>query len=353
MSPQRSKTRGGAIAPAVCALLLALSVACGGGPATNGGAGGGGGAAVIKIDGSSTVFPATEAVAEEFQNEKRGRVRVTVGISGTGGGFKKFVRGETDIANASRPILREEMEQARANGVEYIELPVCFDALTVVVNPQNDWVDSMTVAELKKIWEPGAQGRVTRWNQIRPEWPDEEIKLFGAGSDSGTFDYFTEAVVGKAKSSRGDYTASEDDNVLVQGIAGSKFALGYLPYAYYEPNSSKLKALGIEWEKNAVGGAVMPTGENVLKGTYNPLSRPLFIYVSLKSADKPEVKEFVEFYLKNAPALVAEVKYLPLPASAYQMALDRFTTRRTGSGFGGAPEVGLHVEEILKREPKS
>lgn len=306
---------------------------------------------VIKIDGSSTVFPLCEAVAEEFQ--KQGRVRVTVGISGTGGGFKKFTRGETDISNASRPILKEEMEQARTNGIEYIELPVCFDALTVVVNPQNDWVTSMTVDELKKIWEPEAQGKITHWNQIKPEWPNEPIALFGAGADSGTFDYFTEAIVGKAKSSRGDFTASEDDNVLVQGIAGNKYALGYIPYSYYSPNASRMKAVPIEWSKNATKGPVMPSLENVLAGTYNPLSRPLFIYVSSKSLDKPEVKEFVEFFLKNAAVLAKEVKYLPLPDRAYEMATERFRSAQTGTGFDGHPEVGLPVEEILKKPPRS
>src|SRR5688572_9062561 len=192
--------------------------------------------AMIKIDGSSTVYPMTEAVAEEYRKEKKGKIKVTVGISGTGGGFKKFVRGETDIQDASRPILKEEMEQARKNGIEYIELPVIFDALTIAVNPKNDWVDHLTVDELKKIWEPGAQGKVTKWNQIRPTWPDQPLALFGAGSDSGTFDYFTEAICGKAKASRGDYTGSEDDNVLVQGIEGNKYALGYIPFAYYAPH---------------------------------------------------------------------------------------------------------------------
>jgi phosphate transport system substrate-binding protein len=313
----------------------------------------GGGGSVIKIDGSSTVFPVTEAVAEEFQKEKGGKVKVTVGISGTGGGFKKFARGETDISDASRPILAEEIAQAKQNGIEFVELPVCFDALTVVVNPQNNWVTSMTVADLKKIWEPEAQGKITHWNQVRPEWPNEKIALFGAGSDSGTFDYFTEAIVGKAKASRGDYTASEDDNVLVQGIEGNKYALGYIPYAYYAPHSAKLKAVGIEWDKNKTPGPVMPSPENMLAGTYNPLSRPLFIYVSRKSLDKPEVKEFVEFYLKNVSALAKEVKYLPLPDNAYPIILERLSKMQTGSGFGGVPEVGLPVEEILKRTPKA
>ena len=331
---------------AICAIL---SSACGpGGTNTPSGE-----STVIKIDGSSTVFPITEAVAEEFQREKQGKVHVTVGISGTGGGFKKFVRGEIDIADASRPILAEEMAQAKANGIEFIELPIAFDALTVVVNPGNTWVDFMTVDELKKVWEPGAQGKITHWNQIRPQWPNEELALFGAGADSGTFDYFTEAIVGKAKASRGDYTASEDDNVLVQGVEGNKHALGYIPYAYFAPHSNRMKAVPIEWEKNKTKGPVMPSPENVLAGTYNPLSRPLFIYVSRKSMDKPAVKEFIEFYLKNVGTLAREVKYLPLPDNAYQLGTERVRTLQTGTGFAGAPEVGLPVEEILKRPPKA
>jgi phosphate transport system substrate-binding protein len=333
------------IAVLVIAVCAISSSACIGGNV--------GESAVIKVDGSSTVFPITEAVAEEFQREKKGQVHVTVGISGTGGGFKKFVRGEIDITDASRPILQEEMAQAKANGHEYIELPIAFDALTVVVNPQNTWANSMTVAELKKVWEPEAQGKITRWNQIRPDWPNEEFALFGAGADSGTFDYFTEAIVGKPKASRGDYTASEDDNVLVQGIEGNKYALGYLPYAYFAPHSNRLKAVGIEWDKNKTQGPVMPSPENVLAGTYNPLSRPLFIYVSRKSLDKPAVKDFVDFYLKNVPTLARAVKYLPLPGNAYQMAAERVRNLQTGTGFGGVPEVGLTVEEILQRPPKT
>lgn len=341
-------TKIAVVAITVCALLI---VACGGAKPGDGSASRE--ASVIKIDGSSTVFPITEAVAEEFQKDQQGKVNVTVGISGTGGGFKKFVRGEIDVSDASRPILTEEMAQAKANGIEYIELPIAFDALTVVVNPQNTWVTSMTVAELKKVWEPDAQGKITNWNQIRPEWPNEKIVLFGAGADSGTFDYFTEAIVGKPKASRGDYTASEDDNVLVQGVEGNKFALGYLPYAYFAPHSTRMKAVGIEWEKNKVPGPILPSAENVLAGTYNPLSRPLFIYVSRKSMDKVEVKTFMEFYLKNVAVLSKEVKYLPLPEAAYQMALERLRTMQTGTGFGGVPEVGLPVEEILKRPPKA
>jgi phosphate transport system substrate-binding protein len=293
------------------------------------------------------VFPVTEAVAEEFQKQKRG-VRVTVGISGTGGGFKKFCRAETDVQDASRPILKEEMEACAKQGVKYYELPVAFDALTVAVSPANTWVKSLTVADLKKMWEPAAQGKITRWNQVRPEWPDAPLKLFGAGSDSGTFDYFTEAIVGKAKSSRGDFTGSEDDHVLVQGIANDKNALGYIPFAYFEPNRNKLKAVAIDGGK----GPVEPSLDNVLKGVYNPLSRPLFIYVSVNSTERPEVKEFVSFYLKNVGKLAAQVKYMPLPDKAYAMAQDRFAKVQLGTGFGGVPEVGLPVEDILKRPPK-
>ncbi|MCE9529491.1 MAG: PstS family phosphate ABC transporter substrate-binding protein [Planctomycetales bacterium] len=313
----------------------------------------------VDIDGSSTVFPVTEAVAEEFRNQVSKDVKVTVGISGTGGGFKKFVRGEIDISDASRPILNKgkegekgEIDLAKENKIEYIELPICFDALTVAVNKDADWVDSITVAELKKIWEPGAEGKITHWNQIRKEWPNEKLVLFGAGTDSGTFDYFTEAINGKAKASRGDYTPSEDDNTLVQGIEGSKFALGYLPYAYYEPNKAKLKALKIDWKADDKLGAIEPSAENVLNGTYNPLSRPLFIYVNRKSAERPEVKSFVEFYLKNVKELATEVKYLPLPDKAYEMALERFSKLKTGTSFGGEQAIGITIEEVLQREAK-
>jgi phosphate transport system substrate-binding protein len=306
-------------------------------------------AQVIKIDGSSTVFPITEAVAEEFQIQKRGKVRVTVGISGTGGGFKKFCRGETDIQDASRPILAAEMEACRAAGIKYYELPIAYDALTVVVNPQNNWITQLTVAELKKMWEPAAQGKVTTWKQINPKWPNQPLALFGPGSDSGTFDYFTEAIVGKSKSSRGDFTGSEDDNVLVQGVASNKSALGYFGYAYYEPNAARLKAVPIV---NKGGKAVGPSRENVVNGSYEPLSRPIFIYVAEKAAQKPEVKEFVEYYLTKSKELIEEVKYVPLPDQAYQLAAKHFREGKLGTGFGGVPEVGLKVEELLAREAK-
>ncbi|ACV35301.1 phosphate binding protein [Candidatus Accumulibacter phosphatis] len=302
--------------------------------------------AVVKIDGSSTVFPITEAVAEEFQKAKRGAVNVTVGISGTGGGFKKFCRGETDVANASRPILKKEMDDCAKAGIRYYEMPIAYDALTVMVNPQNAFIKSMSVAELKKIWEPGAQGKINSWKDVNPAWPDQKIKLYGAGSDSGTFDYFTEAIVGKAKSSRGDYTASEDDNVLVQGISGDKGALGYFGFAYYIENQKKLKAVAIDGGK----GPVAPTPENVDNGSYQPLSRPIFIYVSEKSLEKPEVKEFVEFYMKSAAPLVKEVKYIPLPAKAYTGNLEHLAKKKLGTVFGGQNEVGLTIEQLMKRE---
>lgn len=305
-------------------------------------------AAVVKIDGSSTVFPVTEAVAEEFQAAKKGAVNVTVGISGTGGGFKKFCRGEIDIADASRPIVKKEMDACREAGIQYIELPVAYDALTVVINPKNDWVKSLTMADLKKMWEPAAQGTITTWKQVRPEWPDKPLVLFGAGSDSGTFDYFTEAVTGKSKSSRGDFTASEDDSVLVKGVVGEKNALGYFGFAYYAENAEKLKAVPIDGGK----GPVMPSQQAVNDGTYQPLSRPIFIYVSAKSLNKPEVKEFVEFYLKNAAKLVKEVSYVPLPTKAYTLGLEHLKNRKLGTVFGGESEVGLKVEDLLAREAK-
>jgi phosphate transport system substrate-binding protein len=305
-------------------------------------------AASIKIDGSSTVFPISEAVAEEFQISKRGKVHVTVGIAGTGGGFKKFCRGETDISDASRPILAEEMEACRKAGITYLELPIAFDALTVVVNPANSWAKSMTVAELKKIWEPGAQGRVNNWNQVRSGFPSEKLTLFGAGTDSGTFDYFTEAVNGKAKASRSDYTASEDDNTLVQGVENSKGALGYFGYAYYAAHKDKLRALPIDGGK----GPVEPSPENVINGKYQPLSRPLFLYVKVAAAARPEVQEFVKFYINNGAKLVSEVGYVPLPASAYAGVMQHFTERKTGTVFGGVPKVGLTIEQLLTMEKK-
>ncbi len=307
-------------------------------------------AQVIKIDGSSTVYPITEGIAEDFQKAKKNAIKVTVGISGTGGGFKKFCRGEIDIQNASRPILEKELADCKAAGVEFIELPVAFDALTVVTNPRNTFLKQITVEELKKVWEPAAQGKVMRWNQVNPAWPDAPIKLFGAGSDSGTFDYFTEAITGKSKASRGDYTASEDDNVLVQGVSQDINSIGYFGYAYFAENQSRLKAVPII--EKAGKPAVGPSEASVLDGSYQPLSRPIFIYLSVKSLAKPEVREFSEYYMKNAAKIAKEVKYVPLPPRAYTIGIDHIVKIKKGSVFGGKNEVGVRIDDLLAREAK-
>lgn len=308
----------------------------------------------IKIDGSSTVFPITEAMAEEFQKSKKGDVRVTVGISGTGGGFKKFCRGETDVQNASRPILAQEMEDCKKAGVKYFEFPVAYDAMVIVVNPKADWLNEISVDELKKIWAPEAQGKITKWNQVNPKWPDQPIKLFGPGADSGTFDYFTEAIVGKAKASRGDYTASEDDNTLVTGVATDKYALGYFGMSYAEENKSRLKVLALNGGSKAPhkDKPVLPTKESVESGTYFPLSRPIFIYVNEASSKRTEVLEFAKFYLSKATQYVPAVKYIALPTKAYEMAQEHLNKGKLGTVFGGHSEVGLKIEDLLKREGK-
>ncbi|MAR69810.1 MAG: phosphate ABC transporter substrate-binding protein [Nitrospina sp.] len=271
----------------------------------------------IRINGSSTVFPITEAVAEEFQKLHR-KVRVTVGISGTGGGFKKFATGQTDINDASRPIKGKEKDKAEKNGIDYIELPVAYDGLSVVVNPKNEFLDYLTVTELRKIWQPGST--VKNWNDVRPDWPNKPIKLYGPGADSGTFDYFTKKINGKSQASRSDYTASEDDNVLVMGVAGDTYSLGYFGYAYYKENQDKLKVVAID----GGDGPIKPSETTINDGTYKPLSRPIFIYVSNKAAKRPVIKEFVSFYLKNATVLSKEVGYVPLPDTKYQQLLDQF-----------------------------
>ncbi|MSQ19180.1 MAG: PstS family phosphate ABC transporter substrate-binding protein [Betaproteobacteria bacterium] len=307
-------------------------------------------AQTIKIDGSSTVYPVTEAVAEEFQKAKKGTMKVTVGISGTGGGMKKFCRGEIDIANASRPILKSEIADCQKTGINYYELPIAFDALTVVINPKNTFIKSLSVAELKRMWEPSAQGKVATWDQVNPAFPKQPMKLFGAGADSGTFDYFTEAIVGKAKSSRGDYTASEDDNVLVQGVQRDAGAIGYFGYAYYAENKNKLKAVPIVAKEGGVG--VEPSEKSVLDGSYQPLSRPIFIYVHAQGYKRPEVREFVDYYLKNGAKLAKEVKYVPLPTQAYIVNAQHLQKGRVGSVFGGVAEVGITIEELMKREAR-
>ena len=303
---------------------------------------------IIKIDGSSTVYPISEAAAEEFQQREKGKIQVTIGISGTGGGFKKFTRGEIDVSDASRPISAAEIEEAKKNGIEFVELPIAYDALTVVIHPDNKWAEKLTVDELKRIWQPEAQGKVLLWSQVRPGFPEAPLKLYGAGSDSGTFDYFTEAVVGKAKSSRGDYTASEDDNVLVQGVTSDKNALGYFGYSYYVENKDKLHAVAID---NGKGAAVLPSADNVLNSSYQPLSRPIFIYVNKASLARPEVTSFVRFYLENAERLVKEVKYIPLSDSAYKKCLTRVEKMETGSVFGGSSHIGVSMDKLFEVTP--
>ncbi|UNU23242.1 PstS family phosphate ABC transporter substrate-binding protein [Microcoleus vaginatus] len=301
----------------------------------------------IKIDGSSTVYPITDAIAKEYQNTNPKKASITVEFSGTGGGFRKFCAGETDISNASRPIRPGEMEACNKAGIRYYELPVAFDALTVVVNPKNSWAKDITVAELKKLWEPAAQGKITRWNQIRPSWPNQPITLYGAGKDSGTFDYFTEATVGTAKASRTDYTNSEDDNVLVQGVIKDPNALGYFGLSYYEANQTQLKALGIDNGK----GPVLPSIETVEKAQYQPLARPLFIYVSYTAVqNKPEVGEFVQFYMKKAPSLVQSVGYIPLPSEGYQLIYKNFYNGKVGTVFGGKAQLDATIGELLRQQ---
>ncbi len=305
---------------------------------------------LLRIDGSSTVFPITEAVAEEFQKIDR-KVRVTVGISGTGGGFKKFCAGETDISDASRPIKPSEVELCGKNDIEYIELPVAYDGIAVVVSPKNDWAATISVAELKAMWQPEAQAKLTRWSQVRPGWPDRELHLFGAGVDSGTYDYFTEAIVGKEHASRGDFTSSEDDNVLVQGVAQDELALGFFGFAYYWENQSRLKIAAIDDGKPDNGdGPVVPSIESIRNGTYQPLSRPIFIYVAKRALDRPEVQSFTRFYLQNATQLVTEVGYVPLPERVYTLGEERVAARRTGSMFGGkGSQVGVSIESVMSR----
>ena len=327
----------GSTAGVACVLALALVlVGCGGGSTNS-----------VSVDGSSTVFPLTEAVAEEFMTNNQG-ARVNVGVSGTGGGFSKFLRGETAINDASRPIAPGEKEKARENGIEYIELPVAYDGLAVVVHPENDWVDCLTVDELKQIWRPDSE--INRWSQIRDDFPDRPLDLYGPGTASGTYDYFTEAIVGEAEASRSDFTASEDDNVLVQGITGTETSLGYFGLAYYENNADDLKALGVDPDSTGGGAScVQPSAETVQNGTYRPLSRPLFIYVN-KAKITPTVEKFVEFYLQNASELATDVGYVGMPDDAYELALERFRNRTTGTIFGaeGVDVTGTKVEEMLR-----
>ena len=302
------------------------------------------GADTTDIDGSSTVFPISEAMVEEWGIAIGGSPRLVVGISGTGGGFKKFCNGETDINNASRPIKPSEVEECAKAGVEFIELPVAIDGLTVAVHPDNDFARCLTIDELHKMWRPEAEGEIDRWSQVRQDWPDERLRLYGPGVDSGTFDYFTEVVNGEAQASRGDFTSSERDNVLVQGIAGDRGSLGYFGYSFFVENKDKLKAVAID----GGDGCVLPTGETINTGAYAPLSRPLFIYVSREAWRQQMVKDFVRFSVSFERAgLLAELGFVPFPEAVHDLVLDRFERGLTGSIFGGkSPQHGT-VEEIL------
>ncbi len=342
----------------ILAMVIATAVGCSkrkhegavteasGSAGTNAPTGGGG---PIKLDGSSTVFLVSQAVAEDFQ--KAGLGTVTVGESGTGGGFKKFCRGEVDVAGASRPIKQSESEECKAAGIEWIELPIAYDGLAVMVHPKNTFVDKLTVEELKKIWAPDS--KIGNWKDVRAGFPDKPLRLFGAGTDSGTYDYFTQAIVGKEHSSRGDFTANEDDNVLVQGIAGDESALGFFGYGYYAENKDKLKLVPIDDAKDDNGaGAIAPSPETVANGTYQPLSRPIFIYASTKAIARPEVDKLVTYYLDNARKLSAEVGYVALPAAADELAKNRYKARKTGSMFQGGSKVGVTMEALLAEGAK-
>ncbi len=321
------KARGTAF---FCALGFIFLVACGAG--------------TTDIDGSSTVFPITEAMVEDWGDSIGGSARLVIGISGTGGGFKKFCAGDIDINDASRPIKSSEVEKCAEQGVEFIELPVAIDGLTVGVNPDNDFVQCVTVDELHTMWQPEAEGQIHSWNQIRDEWPDENLRLYGPGVDSGTFDYFTETVNGEAQASRGDFTSSERDNVLVQGIAGDKGSLGYFGYSYFVENQDKLKMVGID----AGDGCVYPTDETINNGSYAPLSRPLFIYVSKESWAKQDVMDFISYYVSYERAdLLKELGFVPFPEKVHDLVLDRFQRGLTGTIFGGEDPQHGTVEEIL------
>lgn len=324
--------------PFAIAMLVAAG-GCGGAAATD----------AIAIDGSSTVFPITEAIAEEFN--RAGKGHVAIGVSGTAGGLKKLCRAEIAISGASRPIKPAEAQQCEQAGVEYIELPVAYDGIAVAVHPDNDWATSMTVAELELLWKPNAQGAVTRWKDIRAEWPDDEIHLFGAGVHSGTYDYFTKAIVGKEHSSRGDFTSSEDDNVLVQGVSRDKNALGFFGLAYYAENTAKLRIVAIDDGNPENGdGPIAPSIETVTNGTYQPLSRPIFVYVSRLEADRSAVGGFVEFYLNEGAELIREVGYTPLSEATYALVRERFAAKTTGSLFGADGSlVGASIEDALAK----
>jgi phosphate transport system substrate-binding protein len=304
---------------------------------------------LIRIDGSSTVYPLTEAVVEDYR-ANLSEARVTIGVSGTGGGFEKFVRGESDICDASRPIKASEVELSSRYGVEFIELPVAYDVIVVAVNSANTWCRDLTLSELRRMWEPAAQARIRSWSQIRPHWPDTPIRMYGPGLQSGTYDYFTSAVVGTEGFSRGDFVSSEDDNILVLGVAGDVNALGFFSYSYLAGNRDRLRPVAIDVGNAAAGDrATLPTRETISRGLYRPLSRPVFLYVRVDRAREPAVRDFVEFYIRRAGNLAGDAGLFPLSDGAYNLVLERFRRRVTGSAFGGqGSRVGASVEEVLE-----
>lgn len=322
----------------ICLIFVALNSACS--PAGDKG--------LIHIDGSSTVYPINEAIAEEFLIQEEGRV--VIGVSGTGGGMKKFCNREVAIVGASRPIKPSEAKACADAGVSFIELPVAYDGVAVVVHPDNDWVDSLTVDQLKRMWEPAAQRQILKWSDVEPHWPDKQLRLMGPGVDSGTYDYFTEAVIGEEGASRGDIISSEDDNVLVTGVTKDPNALAFFGFAYYEENKNRLKVVGIDDERpDNAQGPVKPTPETIATGVYLPLSRPLMIYVREDQAERPAIQEFVRFYLNEAAYLVPDVGFIALPDATYERVQRRFDSKITGSLFESGPGVGMTVDQLLDR----
>jgi phosphate transport system substrate-binding protein len=299
----------------------------------------------IKIDGSKTLAPITTAVVEEFTKSKDGKIKISVDAEGTGKGLQKFCRGEADIANTSRPIQEKEIIACKGKGIDFLELPIAYDALTLVINPANTWATKLKLEDLKKMWGAEAQGKILKWKEVRSDFPDFPLRLFGAASNSGTFDYFTETINGKGKVGRIDYLASEDNDLIRKGVEADENAIGYVGYSYYEANKDKIKAVEIDAGK----GPVLPSINTIKNTTYQPFSRPLFIYISSKSIEKPNVKKFVEYYLANASKISTSKNYVPLPTAVYSRISERAKSKKFGSVFGSKEAVGLKMEDILSK----